>query len=350
MEMKNSEQGDVKVNMTDANKNFRGIVLSAGIATVAYVVSAILPSGILGGTLIALLLGMLLNPFVARTDGYDNGINWTAKKVLRAGIILAGITLSFSQVIEAGKYALVLMMFTLLTAFGVGYICKKVFKINWKLASLLSISTAICGGTAVATLGPTIHAKNRDIAYAISATFIFDMLTVIAFPWIGQMLGLSDTAYGLWIGTAVNDTSSVVAAGYAFSEAAGVLATVVKLTRTLFIVPIVLIFSWIYAKKETPSQAAEKVSVRKIFPWFIMGFLAVVGIRSTGMLPDSTIAVISFLSKFFLSMALAAIGLKTSFKEIAGVGIKPMVAGVIIDVSVVIVSLFAQAGILRYMN
>ncbi|WP_373738181.1 YeiH family protein, partial [Jeotgalibaca porci] len=278
------------------------------------------------------------------------GMKWTSKYVLRAGIILAGITLSFSQVIEAGKYALVLMVFTLATAFGVGYLCKKVFKINWKLASLLSISTAICGGTAVATLGPTIHAKNRDIAYAISATFLFDMITVIAFPWIGQWLGLSDTSYGLWIGTAVNDTSSVVAAGYAFSDAAGVLATIVKLTRTLFIVPIVLIFSWIYAKKETPSQSAEKVNIKNIFPWFILGFLVVVGIRSTGLLPETTVDIVAFLSKFFLSMALAAIGLKTSFKEIAGVGIKPMVAGVVIDVSVVFVSLFAQAAILKYMG
>ncbi|WP_373808205.1 YeiH family protein [Jeotgalibaca porci] len=206
------------------------------------------------------------------------------------------------------------------------------------------------GGTAVATLGPTIHAKNRDIAYAISATFLFDMITVIAFPWIGQWLGLSDTSYGLWIGTAVNDTSSVVAAGYAFSDAAGVLATIVKLTRTLFIVPIVLIFSWIYAKKETPSQSAEKVNIKNIFPWFILGFLVVVGIRSTGVLPETTVDIVAFLSKFFLSMALAAIGLKTSFKEIAGVGIKPMVAGVVIDVSVVFVSLFAQAAILKYMG
>uniref|UniRef100_UPI00359FC2EC YeiH family protein n=2 Tax=Jeotgalibaca porci TaxID=1868793 RepID=UPI00359FC2EC len=283
-------------------------------------------------------------------DSYDSGMKWTSKYVLRAGIILAGITLSFSQVIEAGKYALVLMVFTLATAFGVGYLCKKVFKINWKLASLLSISTAICGGTAVATLGPTIHAKNRDIAYAISATFLFDMITVIAFPWIGQWLGLSDTSYGLWIGTAVNDTSSVVAAGYAFSDAAGVLATIVKLTRTLFIVPLVLIFSWIYAKKETPSQSAEKVNIKNIFPWFILGFLIVVGIRSTGLLPETTVDIVAFLSKFFLSMALAAIGLKTSFKEIAGVGIKPMVAGVVIDVSVVFVSLFAQAAILKYMG
>lgn len=333
-----------------SKKQTPGLVLAFGIAVVAYILSEVLPSGLLGGTLIALLLGMLLNPFVMRTDKFDSGMNWTSKHVLRSGIILAGITLSFSQVIEAGKYALILMLFTLATAFGVGYLCKKVFKINWKLASLLSISTAICGGTAVATLGPTIHAKNRDIAYAISATFLFDMLTVITFPWIGQWLGLSDTSYGLWVGTAVNDTSSVVAAGYAFSDAAGVLATIVKLTRTLFIVPIVLIFSWIYAKKETPSQSAEKVNIKNIFPWFILGFLVVVGIRSTGLLPETAIDIIAFSSKFFLSMALAAIGLKTSFKEIAGVGLKPMIAGVVIDISVVIVSLFAQAAILKYIG
>ena len=100
------------------------------------------------------------------------------------------------------------MVFTLTTAFGVGYLCKKVFKINWKLASLLSISTAICGGTALASLGPTIKAKHRDIAYAISATFIFDLFTVIAFPWTGQLLNMTDTSYGLLIGTAVNDTHS----------------------------------------------------------------------------------------------------------------------------------------------
>ena len=336
--------------MSNMKKYLSGILLSGGIAGAAYMISSFLPAGILGGTLIALILGMLLNPLACRFEVFKNGINWTSKKILRAGIIIAGITLSFPQVIKAGKYALILMLFTLVTSFGVGYVCKKFFKINWKLASLLSVSTAICGGTAVATLGPTIQAKNRDIAYAISATFIFDIITVIAFPWIGRFLGLGDTGYGLWIGTAVNDTSSVVAAGYAFSDAAGLLATIVKLTRTLFIVPIVLAFSWIYAKKEAPSQTAAKVSIRKIFPWFILGFLAVVGIRSTGFVPDNIVAGMSFLSKFFLSMALAAIGLNTSLKEVAGVGIKPMIAGVIIDTSVVFVSLFAQAWILHYIK
>lgn len=326
-----------------------GIILSAFIAAAAYIINNLLPVDLLGSTLIALLIGMLLNPIVEKYEVFDEGINWTSKKVLRIGIILAGITLSFGQVVQAGKYALVLLGFTLVTAFGVGYLCKKAFKINWKLASLLSISTAICGGTAVATLGPTIKAKNRDIAYAISATFIFDIITVIAFPWIGQILGLSDTGYGLWIGTAVNDTSSVVAAGYAFSDAAGVLATIVKLTRTLFIVPLVLIFSWIHAKKEADMENRAKVDIVKIFPWFILGFLAMVAVRSTGFVPDMMAENISNISKFCLAMALGAIGSKTSLKEVSGVGIKPMLAGVIIDTSVVIVALFAQALILKYL-
>ncbi|WP_230977064.1 YeiH family protein [Proteiniclasticum sediminis] len=336
--------------MNIMNKNLPGILLSAGITLLAYLLSPLIPGKILGETLFALLLGMAFNPWVSRQESFDSGTRWTSKIILRAGIILAGITLSFSQVLQAGRYSLILMFFTLTTAFGVGYLCKKIFKINWKLASLLSVSTAICGGTAVATLGPTIRAKNRDIAYAISATFLFDLITVIAFPWIGQLMGLSDTGYGLWVGTAVNDTSSVVAAGYAFSDAAGLLATIVKLTRTLFIVPVVLIFSWIIARKEPTSTETKKIRIQEIFPWFILGFLAVVGIRTTGIVPALWVERISFLSKFLLSMSLAAIGMNTSLQEVKSVGMKPMVAGVIIDTSVVIVSLFAQAGILRYLQ
>lgn len=327
-----------------------GILLCLAVAITAVLINGVLPVDLLGIALLSLLLGMLLNPIIEQRQLFAEGINWTSKRILRLGIILTGISLSFAQVVQAGKYALLLMVFTLSTAFGMGYLCRKLFGINWKLSSLLSVSTAICGGTAVATVGPVIKAEDKEIAYALSATFIFDLLTVIAFPWFGKLLGLSDTSFGLWVGTSVNDTSSVIAAGYAFSDAAGALATIVKLTRTLFIVPIVLVFSWIYAQKELQSrdvQGQSGVKIGKIFPWFILAFLGMVGVRSSGLLSAASVDTIGSLAKFLLAAALGAIGMKTSFKEVAGVGVKPMVAGVIIDVSVVIVALFAQALILN---
>lgn len=327
-----------------------GIILCLGVALAAVLINSIMPVDLLGIALVSLILGMLLNPVISRQQVFHRGVDWTSKLILRAGIILTGISLSFAQVVQAGKYALLLMVFTLSTAFGVGILCRKIFKIDWKLSSLLSVSTAICGGTAVATVGPVIEAKEKEIAYALSATFVFDLLTVILFPWVGKLLGMSDTGFGLWVGTSVNDTSSVIAAGYAFSDAAGALATIVKLTRTLFIVPIVLIFAWIHAKKKVAGgEVGEmaKIRVRDIFPWFILGFLFMVGVRSIGLLSAGAVATTGNLAKFLLAAALGAIGMKTSFQEVAGVGIKPMIAGVIIDSSVVVVALFAQAAILR---
>ena len=314
-------------------------------------ISRMLPGDILSASVLALVLGMILNPVLRKVLQARAGIEFVSKKVLKAGIILMGITLSFSQVLQVGRYALIMMCFTLLTAFGGGYILGRLFKVNWKLSSLLSASTAICGGTAVATLGPAIEADDRDIAYAISATFLFDILTAIIFPWIGSALGLTDTGYGLWVGTAVNDTSSVVAAGYAFSDIAGSFAVIVKLTRTLFIVPVVLVFSYIHARRESrlaqASGGAGKVSVSKIFPWFILLFLMMVALKSTGFVPEQAVTGISFVSKLFMVMALSAIGLKTSVSEVKGIGWKPMALGVSIDTSVVFVALAAQAVLLK---
>ena len=169
-------------------------------------------------------------------------------------------------------FSFVVMFFTLTTAFGGGYLFGRLFGMNWKLFSLISAGTGICGSSAVAAIAPVIKAEDRDIAYAISAMFIFDVLMVILFPIAGRYLGMSDIGHGLWTGTAVNDTSSVVAAGYAFSDAAGAFAVVVKLTRTLSIVPIVLMFSLINARYEAKLHnrevKREKVAIKEIFPVF----------------------------------------------------------------------------------
>src|SRR6056297_1971964 len=275
--------------MEEIKDYLAGIILTILLALTAKAVSTYIPMLIISASVFALILGMLLNPIIKEIYIFNKGIKFVSKKILKTAIVLMGLTLSFSQVLSVGGYSLIVMTFTLLTAFGGGYLFGKLFNMNWKLSSLISAGTGICGASAVAAIAPTIEAKNSDIAYAIFATFIFDVLMVVLFPLAGRYLGMSDLGFGLWAGIAVNDTSSVVAAGYAFSDTAGAFAVIVKLTRTLSIGPVVLIFSLINAREnkklgKIDTEQKDKVSIRNIFPYFILLFLVMVAVKSTGII------------------------------------------------------------------
>ncbi|HHT37497.1 MAG: YeiH family protein [Candidatus Wallacebacter cryptica] len=332
--------------LTKVKTTAPGIIVSICAAVMAMYLSSLVPGDVIGAAVMALLVGMALNPLVSKYKQLDKGIGFTGKWILRLGIILMGVNLNFRDVVDVGRYSLFVMLFTMGTAFGIGNLVGRLFKMNWKITNLLAVSTAVCGGSAVAAVGPVIKADDEDIAYAISATFIFDVITVVAIPWVGMALGMSNLGYGLWVGTAVNDTSSVVAAGYAFSEIAGNTAVIVKLTRTLFIIPFVLIFSFINERLEAKSRAVDgrrvPVNLKKIFPHFVVFFLIVVALRSFGIIPDALVPGLSNSSKFCMVMALAAIGLRTSFGEIKDLGFKPMILGFIVDTLVLFVSMGIQ--------
>jgi len=336
--------------VTEIKDYLAGIILTILLAATAKAVSNYIPMHLISGSVLALMLGMLLNPIIKEISIFNTGINFVSKKILKTGIVLMGLTLSFSQVLSVGGYSLIVMTFTLLTAFGGGYIFGRLFNMNWKLSSLISAGTGVCGGSAIAAVAPTIEAHNSDIAYAISATFIFDILMVILFPIAGRYFGMSDLGFGLWAGTAVNDTSSVVAAGYAFSDAAGAFAVIVKLTRTLSIVPIVMIFSIINARENkklglNENERDKKVEIKNIFPYFILLFLMMVALKSTGFISADISSNIAAISKFMMIMALGAIGLTTNFNEVSNSGIKPLLHGFIISSLVVIVSFTVQVFI-----
>ena len=237
-----------------------GIVLALAIAALARFFEWLLPIHLIGASVIALFIGMIINAFWKPPALITKGLRFTSKKVLKLAIILLGASLSIGTILNVGKLSLAVMLFTLLTCFGGGYFIGKGLGLNWKLSNLISAGTGICGGSAIAAIAPVIDAEDRDIAYAMSATFIFDMAMIVLFPIMGSAMGLSDMAYGLWAGTAVNDTSSVVAAGYAFSEAAGDFATMVKLTRTLAIIPTVLVFALIQVRLKK-KEALTSVSL-----------------------------------------------------------------------------------------
>ena len=234
---------------------------------------------LIGASVIAMFIGMIVNRFYAPNDKTKPGIKFTSKKILKFAIILLGASLNITTVLTVGKFSLTVMLFTLATCFGLGYVIGKALGLDWKTSSLINAGTGICGGSAIAAIAPVIEATDMDIAYGMSATFLFDTIMVVVFPLLGRAMSLSDAAFGLWAGTAVNDTSSVVATGYAFSEAAGDFATMVKLTRTLAIIPTVLVFAAIsvHLKKKAAAQSGDhgvKVNMKSVFPWFILGFLA----------------------------------------------------------------------------
>ncbi len=324
-----------------------GVAMALFIAAVAKFIESLLPIHIIGAAVIAMFIGMGINALWLPTKAFKPGLTFTSKKLLKFAIILLGASLSIGVILNVGKMSLMVMVFTLATCFGGGYFIGKALGLNWKLSNLISAGTGICGGSAIAAIAPTIDAKDTDIAYAMSATFLFDMAMIVLFPIMGRALGLTDMAYGLWAGTAVNDTSSVVAASFAFSEAAGDFATMVKLTRTLSIIPTVLIFAFINVRLKrrealaagTSADIKANVSVKKLFPWFILGFLAMSAIKSVGLIPDSVSAVMKDVSKFLMVAALAAIGLNTSFKEMRKSGIAPMLHGFIISALVVVVAI-----------
>ena len=319
-----------------------GFALALVIALLAKGIEALLPFDVIGASVIAMFIGMLINGYRKPGKTTAPGVKFTAKKILKFAIILLGASLNVTTILNVGRMSLTVMLFTLLTCFGGGYFIGRALGLDWKLSNLISAGTGICGGSAIAAVAPVIDAKDSDIAYALSATFLFDMAMIVLFPIMGRAMGLSDMAYGLWAGTAVNDTSSVVAAGYAFSEAAGDFATMVKLTRTLSIIPTVLIFSFINVREKrrlNVSGEGARVNVLSLFPWFIAGFLGLAVLNSAGVIPQAVSSAMKDLSKFLMVAALAAIGLNTDFREMRKSGMKPMLHGFIISALVVVVAL-----------
>ena len=309
---------------------------------------------LIGASVIAMFIGMIVNRFYAPNDKTKPGIKFTSKKILKFAIILLGASLNITTVLTVGKFSLTVMLFTLATCFGLGYVIGKALGLDWKTSSLINAGTGICGGSAIAAIAPVIEATDMDIAYGMSATFLFDTIMVVVFPLLGRAMSLSDAAFGLWAGTAVNDTSSVVATGYAFSEAAGDFATMVKLTRTLAIIPTVVVFSFVsmhLRKKEAAaSGGAVQIRWRSVFPWFILGFLAMAVLSSVGVIPAAAAAALKRISKFLMVTALAAVGLNTSFAEMKKSGAAPMVHGFLISALVVLVALAVEyfMGILPF--
>ena len=326
-----------------------GIAICFGVALLSILLERLIPGELLGASIIALFMGTVINSFF-HPKWIKPALKFTSKRILKVAIILLGASLSINTIMSVGKMTFFVMIFTFAMCFGAGFFIRKLFGLNWKLSNLISAGTGICGGSAVAAIAPVIDAEDKDIAFAMSSTFLFDMVMVALYPIMGRALGMTDIAYGIWAGTSVNDTASVVASGYAFSEIAGDFATMVKLTRTIAIIPTVLVFAFIgtrMKKKELQAEGgSKKVNIFKIVPWFIGGFLLLAILNSVGVIPVALSQALKGISKLLMVTALAAIGLGTSITDFKKAGLSPMFYGVTIDTLVTLTAL----GVIWFMG
>lgn len=320
-----------------------GIGLAALIAIPAWLLGKAFP--IVGSPVLGILFGMVL-AFWKRPAFFNEGTSYTGKKLLQYSIILLGFGMNLYNVLRVGSQTLLLMVFTLTATFLTAFLAGKALKLEENARTLIGVGTAICGGSAIAAAAPVIHAKDEEVAHAISTIFLFNVIAAFLFPFLGHLLGMSDHNFGLWAGTAINDTSSVVAAGYTFSETAGNLAVIVKLTRTLMIVPVTLVLA-LYTARHTAGASKGGYSIVRIFPWFVLGFVAAAIINTFLPLPVGASTLLTQIGQFVIVMAMAAIGLNTNLVRLLKNGAKPILFGLICWAVLSLTSLGVQYTLLR---
>ena len=321
--------------MYEGQKVWPGFVLALFIAVPSWALGNMMP--LIGGPVFAILAGMLIGQVYTLSHWYRSGISFTSKKILQLSIILIGFGMNLNHILAVGWNSGFLVLSVIITALITAKLLAALLKVDQNPMILIGIGTAICGGSAIAAAAPIIKAKDEEIAMSISTIFLFNIVAVLVFPALGRMMGMTDVSFGLWAGTAINDTSSVVAAGQIWSEEALQTATIVKLVRTLMIIPVALLLVFKNTSKEKSS-----VSLAKLFPWFILFFLAASMITSSEIMPLELTGFLSQAGRFFIITAMAAIGLNTNLKKLFTSGVKPMLMGLGSWTAVALVSLLVQ--------
>lgn len=306
---------------------------------------------VVGGPVFAILFGMVLALVFPknRREPLAAGVTYTSKKILQYAVILLGFGMNLSQILSKGVQSLPIIVATISTSLVIAFVLCRVMNVPGKIATLVGVGSSICGGSAIAATAPVIDADDREIAQAISVIFLFNVIAALVFPTLGGMLGLTNEGFGLFAGTAINDTSSVTAAASAWDSmhpGANVLesATVVKLTRTLAIIPITLALAcWqMHLARKAGGDAKSTFSLKRAFPMFVLFFVLASVITTVLQLPASITAPIKELSKFFIVMAMAAIGFNTDIVELVKKGGKPIALGFCCWIGIACMSLGMQ--------
>ena len=333
--------------MQTIKKNLPGIAVCLSIAIPSWLLGKLVP--VIGGPVFSILLGMIIALLWTPGTVCKPGIGFTSKKILQAAVVLLGFGLNLNVVLQTGKQSLPIIICTITTSLLVAFVMHKLLHIDGDISTLIGVGSSICGGSAIAATAPVIGADDEEIAQAISVIFLFNILAALFFPTLGGAMGMSNEGFGLFAGTAVNDTSSVTAAASTWDSMWELgsqtldKAVTVKLTRTLAIIPITLVLSLIQAKKAGKGQGGFRL--KNAFPMFILWFVcaSVVTTICTSLgVPSAVFQPLKELSKFFIIMAMAAIGLNSNVVKLVKSGGKPLLLGACCWAGITAVSLLMQ--------
>ena len=331
-------------------KNVPGIAVCLAVALPSWLLGKRVP--VVGGAVFSILIGMVIALGWTPGETCKPGIGFTSKKVLQAAVVLLGFGLDLNVVLQTGKQSLPIILCTITTSLLVSFALHKLLRIDSATSTLIGVGSSICGGSAIAATAPVIHADDETVAQSISVIFFFNVLAALLFPLLGQAIGFDTTsgeAFGIFAGTAVNDTSSVTAAASTWDSMWSLgsqtldKAVTVKLTRTLAIIPITLALSLIQAKRAGSTQGSFRL--RNAFPLFILWFLcaSVVTTLCTSLgVPATVFQPLKELSKFFIILAMAAIGLNSNLVKLVRHGGKPLLLGACCWGSITAMSLLMQ--------
>ena len=336
-----------------ASRLLPGMALAAAIAALGTVAGGALP--VVGAPAIAILIGIGIASLRQPSAALRPGVAFTAKRVLQGSIVVLGLGLTFTEVISAGRTSLPVLLGTLLVGLAAAWLIGRALRLRTDLTLLIGIGTAICGASAIAATDSVIDAEESDVSYAIATIFAFNVAAVLLYPSLGHALGMSQRAFGLWAGTAINDTSSVVAASTIFGRASVTYGVVVKLTRTLAIVPICLALATWRARRPRSaagdprpavptSPAPTRSVVRHVVPFFVLGFVVAVALHTAGAVPTSWHHPLADVATWMITAALAAVGLSTDVAGIRAAGPRPLFLGASLWVTVGVTSLIFQAA------
>lgn len=339
--------------MNFVKKNWSGILLCLVIAIPSWFLGKIFP--VVGGAVIAIIAGMIVTMFWNDKGKAEAGIKCTSKIILQTAVVLLGFGMNLGVIFQTGKQSLPIIICTITTSLIIAWIMRKALKVPANTSILVGVGSSICGGSAIAATAPVIDADDDEIAQSIAVIFFFNVIAAIFFPVLGKAIGfdtIHGDAFGIFAGTAINDTSSVTAAASTWDSMWNLgsetlnKAVTVKLTRTLAIIPITLGLSLIMAKKSAKEDVkTTKFSLKRAFPMFILYFVIAAIITTLCIHMGVSAEVfqpIKELSKFMIIMAMAAIGLNSNVIQLVKTGGKPIVVGASCWCGITIVSLIMQ--------